>query len=100
MDDADETYKEFQTKWQTRAERQPRTALTPEEKVIRAEEALNKAKKALEKAQETLQNKQLEYDNAKAALDAKHDEQEANAEAEANEAVNAAAAETESGDLM
>ena len=100
MDDADETYKEFQTKWQTRAERQPRTALTPEEKVIRAEEALNKAKKALEKAQEALQNKQLEYDNAKAALDAKHDEQEANAEAEAKEAVNAAAAEAESGDLM
>lgn len=100
LDDADETYKEFQTKWQTRAERQPRTALTPEEKVIRAEEALNKAKKALEKAQETLQNKQLEYDNAKAALDAKHDEQEANAEAEAKEAVDAAAAEAESGDLM
>ncbi len=100
LDDADETYKEFQTKWQTRAERQPRTALTPEEKVIRAEEALNKAKKALEKAQEALQNKQLEYDNAKAALDAKHDEQEANAEAEAKEAVDAAAAEAESGDLM
>ena len=100
MDDADETYKEFQTKWQTRAERQPRTALTPEEKVIRAEEALNKAKKALEKAKEALQNKQLEYDNAKAALDAKHDEQEANAEAEAKEAVDAAAAEAESGDLM
>lgn len=100
MDDADETYKEFQAKWQTRAERQPRTALTPEEKVIRAEEALNKAKKALEKAQEALQNKQLEYDNAKAALDAKHDEQEANAEAEAKEAVDAAAAEAESGDLM
>ena len=100
VDDADETYKEFQTKWQTRAERQPRTALTPEEKVIRAEEALNKAKKALEKAQETLQNKQLEYDNAKAALDAKHNEQEANAEAEAKEAVNEAAAEAESGDLM
>lgn len=100
MDDADETYKEFQNKWQTRAERQPRTVLTPEEKVIRAEEALNKAKKALEKAQETLQNKQLEYDNAKAALDAKHDEQEANAEAEAREAVDAIAAEVESGDLM
>lgn len=100
LDDADETYKEFQTKWQTRAERQPRTALTPEEKVIRAEEALNKAKKALEKAQEALQNKQLEYDNAKAALDAKHDEQEANAEAEAKEAVDVAAAEAESGDLM
>ena len=100
MDDADETYKEFQTKWQTRAERQPRTALTPEEKVIRAEEALNKAKKALEKAQEALQNKQLEYDSAKAALDAKYDEQEANAEAEAKEAVDAAAAEAESGDLM
>lgn len=100
LDDADETYKEFQTKWQTRAERQPRTALTPEEKVIRAEEALNKAKKALEKAKEALQNKQLEYDNAKAALDAKHDEQEANAEAEAKEAVDAAAAEAESGDLM
>lgn len=100
MDDADETYKEFQTKWQTRAERQPRPALTPEEKVIRAEEALNKAKKALEKAQETLQNKQLKYDKAKAALDAKYDEQEANAEAEAREAVDAAAAEAESGDLM
>ena len=100
LDDADETYKEFQTKWQTRAERQPRTALTPEEKVIRAEEALNKAKKALEKAQEALQNKQLEYDNAKAALDAKHDEQEANAEAEVKEAVDAAAAEAESSDLM
>lgn len=100
LDDADETYKEFQTKWQTRAERQPRTALTPEEKVIRTEEALNKAKKALEKAQEALQNKQLEYDNAKAALDAKHDEQEASAEAEAKEAVDAAAAEVESGDLM
>lgn len=100
LDDADETYKEFQTKWQTRAERQPRTALTPEEKVIRAEEALNKAKKALEKAKEALQNKQLEYDNAKAALDAKHDEQEANAEAEAEEAVDAAAAEAVSGDLM
>lgn len=100
LDDADETYKEFQTKWQTRAERQPRTALTPEEKVIRAEEALNKAKKAFEKAKEALQNKQLEYDNAKAALDAKHDEQEANAEAEAEEAVDAAAAEAESGDLM
>lgn len=100
LDDADETYKEFQTKWQTRAERQPRTALTPEEKVIRAEEALNKAKKALEKAKEALQNKQLEYDNAKAALDAKHDEQEANAEAEVKEAVDAAAAEAESGDLM
>lgn len=100
LDDADETYKEFQTKWQTRAERQPRAALTPEEKVIRAEEALNKAKKALEKAKETLQNKQLEYDNAKAALDAKHDEQEANAEAEVKEAVDAAAAEAESGDLM
>lgn len=100
LDDADETYKEFQTKWQTRAERQPRTALTPEEKVIRAEEALNKAKKALEKAKEALQNKQLEYDNAKAALDAKHDEQEANAEAEAKEAVDAAAAEAVSGDLM
>ena len=54
----------------------------------------------MEKAQETLQNKQLEYDNAKAALDAKHDEQEANAEAEAKEAVNEAAAEAESGDLM
>lgn len=100
MDDADETYKEFQTKWQTRAERQPRAALTPEEKVIRAEEALNKAKKALEKAQEALQNKQLEYDNAKAALDAKHDEQEANAEAEAKETVDTVAAEVESGDLM
>lgn len=100
LDDADETYKEFQTKWQTRAERQPRTALTPEEKVIRAEEALNKAKKAFEKAKEALQNKQLEYDNAKAALDAKHDEQEANAEAEAEEAVDAAAAEAVSGDLM
>ena len=100
LDDADETYKEFQAKWQTRAERQPRTALTPEEKVIRAEEALNKAKKALEKAQEALQNKQLEYDNVKAALDAKHDEQEAGAEAEAKEAVDAAAPETESGDLM
>lgn len=100
LDDADDTYKKFQTKWQTRAERQPRTALTPEEKVIRAEEALNKAKKALEKAKEALQNKQLEYDNAKAALDAKHDEQEANAEAEAKEAVAAAAAEAESGDLM
>lgn len=100
LDDTDETYKEFQAKWQTRAERQPRTALTPEEKVVRAEEALNKAKKALEKAQEALQNKQLEYDNAKAALDAKHNEQEAGAEAEANEAVNEAAAEAESGDLM
>ena len=100
LDDADETYKEFQTKWQTRAERQPRTALTPEEKVVRAEEALNKAKKALEKAQEALQNKQLEYDNAKAALDAKHNEQEAGAEAEAKEAVDEAAAEAESGDLM
>lgn len=100
MDDADKTYKEFQTKWQTRAERQPRTALTPEEKVIRAEEALNKAKKALEKAKEALQNKQLEYDNAKAALGAKHNEQEANAEAEAKEAVDAAAAEAVSGDLM
>lgn len=100
LDDADETYKEFQTKWQTRAERQPRTALTPEEKVIRAEEALNKAKKASEKAQETLQNKQLEYDNAKAALYAKYDEQEANAKTEAKEAVDAAAAEAESGDLM
>lgn len=97
LDDADETYKEFQAKWQTRAERQPRTALTPEEKVVRAEEALNKAKKALEKAQEALQNKQLEYDNAKAALDAKHSEQEAGAEAEAKEAVDEAA---ESGDLM
>lgn len=100
LDDADETYKEFQTKWQTRAERQPRTALTPEEKVVRAEEALNKAKKALEKAQEALQNKQLEYDNAKAALEAKHDEQEAGAEAEAEKAVDEAAAEAESGDLM
>lgn len=100
LDDADETYEEFQTKWQTRAERQPRTALTPEEKIIRAEEALNKAKKALEKAQEAFQNKQLEYDNAKAALDAKHGEQEANAEAEAKEAVDAVAAEAESGDLM
>lgn len=100
LDDADETYKEFQTKWQTRAERQPRTALTLEEKVIRAEVALNKAKKALEKAQEALQKKQLVYDNAKAALDAKYDEQEANAEAEAKEAVDAAAAEVESGDLM
>ena len=100
LDDADETYKEFQTKWQTRAERQPRTALTPEEKVVRAEEALNKAKKALEKAQETLQNKQLEYDNAKAALDAKHNEQEAGAEAEAEKAVDEAAADAESGDLM
>lgn len=98
LDDADEIYKEFQAKWQTRAERQPRTALTPEEKVIRAEEALNKAKKALEKAQEALQNKQLEYNNAKAALDAKHDEQEAGAEAEAKEAVDAAASDT--GDLM
>jgi hypothetical protein len=98
LDDADETYKEFQTKWQTRAERRPRTALTPEEKVIRAEEALKKAQKALEKAQEALQNKQLEYDNAKAALDAKHDEQEAGAEAEAKEAVDAAASDT--GDLM
>ena len=98
LDDADETYKEFQAKWQTRAERQPRTALTPEEKVIRAEEALKKAKKALEKAQEALQNKQLEYDNAKAALEAKHDEQEAGAEAEAKEAVDAAASDT--GDLM
>ncbi len=98
LDDADEAYKEFQAKWQTRAERQPRTALTPEEKVIRAEEALKKAKKALEKAQEALQNKQLEYDNAKAALDAKHDEQEAGAEAEAKEAVDAAASDT--GDLM
>lgn len=97
LDDADETYKEFQAKWQTRAERQPRTALTPEEKVVRAEEALNKAKKALEKAQEALQNKQLEYDNAKAALEAKHNEQEAGAEAEAKEAVDEAA---ESGDLM
>ena len=27
LDDADETYKKFQTKWQTRAERQPRTCL-------------------------------------------------------------------------
>lgn len=98
LDDTDEAYKEFQTKWQTRAERQPRTALTPEEKVIRAEEALKKAKKALEKAQEALQNKQLEYDNAKAALNAKHDEQEAGAEAEAKEAVDAAASDT--GDLM
>lgn len=98
LDDADETYKEFQTKWQTHAKRQPRTALTPEEKVIRAEEALKKAQKALEKAQEALQNKQLEYDNAKAALDAKHDEQEAGAEAEAKEAVDAAASDT--GDLM
>lgn len=102
LDDTDETYKEFQAKWQTRAERQPRTALTPEEKVVRAEEALNKAKKALEKAQEALQNKQLEYDNAKAALDAKHNEQEAGAEAEAKEAVDEAGAEagTEAGDLM
>lgn len=98
LDDTDETYKEFQAKWQTRAERQPRTALTPEEKVVRAEEALNKAKKALEKAQEALQNKQLEYDNAKAALDAKHNEQEAGAEAEAKEAVDEAGAEA--GDLM
>lgn len=102
LDDTDETYKEFQAKWQTRAERQPRTALTPEEKVVRAEEALNKAKKALEKAQEALQNKQLEYDNAKAALDAKHNEQEAGAEAEAKEAVDEAGAEAgaEAGDLM
>ena len=100
LDDADETYKKFQTKWQTRAERQPRTALTPEEKVIRAEEALNKAKKALEKAQEAFQNKQLEYDGAKAALNAKLDEQGANAEAEAKKAVDAVAAEAESGDLM
>lgn len=101
LDEADEAYKEFQTKWQTRAERQPRTALTPEEKVIRAEEALKKAKKALEKAQEALLNKQLEYDNAKAALDAKHDEQEASAEAEAKEAVDAAdAAASDTGDLM
>lgn len=100
LDDTDEAYKEFQTKWQTRAERQPRTALTPEEKVVRAEEALNKAKKALEKAQEALQNKQLEYDNAKAALEAKHDEQEAGAEAEAEKAVDEAAADAESGDLM
>lgn len=98
LDDTDEAYKEFQAKWQTRAERQPRTALTPEEKVIRAEEALKKAKKALEKAQEALQNKQLEYDNAKAALGAKHDEQEAGAEAEAKEAVDVAASDT--GDLM
>ena len=101
LDEADKAYKEFQAKWQTRAERQPRTALTPEEKVIRAEEALKKAKKALEKAQETLQNKQLEYDNAKAALGAKHDEQEAGAEAEAKEAVDAAdAAASDTGDLM
>lgn len=100
LDDTDEIYKAFQTKWLTRAERQPRTTLTPEEKVIRAEEALNKAKRALEKAQEALQNKQLAYDNARAALDAKHDEREANAEAEAKEAVDAAAAEAESGDLM
>lgn len=100
MDDADETYKMFQTKWQTRAERQPRAALTPEEKVIRAEEALNKAYAALEKAKEAFRIKQLEYNNAKDALDAKHDEQEANAEAEVKEAVEAAAAEAESGDLM
>ena len=81
--EADEKYTEYQEKWQTRAERQPRATLTPEEKVIRAEEALKKAKKALEKAQEALQNKQLEYDNAKAALDNKHKEQEAEVEASA-----------------
>lgn len=81
--EADEKYTEYQEKWQTRAERQPRATLTPEEKVLRAEEALKKAKKALEKAQEALQNKQLEYDNAKAALDNKHKEQEAEVEASA-----------------
>lgn len=95
-DDKKELFEELQAKWQTRAERQPRTALTPEEKVLRAEAALEKAKKALEKAQEALQCKQLEYDNAKAALDAKHDAQEnAASEAEANKE-NA----QEAGDLM
>lgn len=79
--EADEAYSEWQNKWQTRAERQPRTVVTPEERVVRAEAALEKAKKALEKAQEALQCKQLEYDNAKSALDAKHDAQEAQVEA-------------------
>lgn len=95
-DDKKELFDELQAKWQTRAERQPRTALTPEEKVLRAEAALEKAKKTLEKAQEAVQCKQLEYDNAKAALDAKHDTQEnAAVEAEANKE-NA----QEAGDLM
>jgi len=92
-------YDEWQSKWQTRAERMPRTALTPEEKVLRAEEALKKAKANLEKAQEAVTCKQLEYDNAKAALDAQHDAQEANANGEGVKQAEAPAAE-ESGDLM
>lgn len=93
-------YDEAQAKWATRADRMPRASLTPEEKLARAEDALNKAKKALEKAQETLQNKQLEYNNAKAALDAKLNEQEANAGAQAQEAADAAAGEAAGEDLM
>lgn len=78
-------YDEAQTKWQTRADRQPRASLTLEEKVTRAEDALNKAKKALERAQEALQNKQLEYNNLKAELDAKLEQTSQEAEAKANE---------------
>lgn len=85
-DDTKAAYEEAQAKWQARAERQPRAALTPEEKVARAKDALDRAKKNLEKAQEALQNKQLEYDNAKAALDAKHDEAEAGVKADATNA--------------
>ena len=96
--EADENYAEYQDKWQTRAERQPRATLTPEEKVLHAEEALKKAKKALEKAQEALQNKQLEYDNAKAALDNKHKEQEAEVEVEASASTETNTEETN--DLM
>lgn len=99
-DETKPAYDEAQNKWQTRADRQPRATLTPEEKVQRAEEALNKAKKALEKAQEAVQNKQLEYDNAKAALDAKLNEQAAGAEAATQEAADAAVGEAAGEDLM
>lgn len=99
-DEDKSNYDEWQSKWQTRAERMPRTALTAEEKVLRAEKALEKAKANLEKAQEAVTCKQLEYDNAKAALDAQHDAQEANAKGEGVAQAEASDVSGESGDLM
>lgn len=73
----DEKGLEVNKAFQERKTREPRKALTPEEKVLACEEAVKKARISLEKAQETLTSRETSLATARAELAAKHDAQEA-----------------------
>lgn len=64
--------------FQERKTREPRKALTPEEKVLKAEENLKKAEATLAKAQESLTMRKNELELAKKELENKLNAQEAN----------------------